>query len=221
MGTTMKKALFLALAVTCFVPASCSNSPTGTPAASSDAHVRQVLVEDQGLFTDLGLEAVCFEVQGRQDQKITVWLETYVNGQLADHLTFGQFFIPGTGGVVKQKFRFTRLRDPREAEGGRDRVALRLCSSSLQMQPIWISNPMASMRSVSQSFSSVDNLSAGETYTVWRLVATDGDNYRVGTPDADMTNPMVMYIKCRMDYPAMQRQASESGAFSGLPPDTR
>ena len=216
----MKPVLHIALAVACFASLSCSKAPpAGT--GGSQAYARQVQVEDSALFSDLGLEAVCFEIRGEQDCRVTVWLETYMDGELAEHLTFGQYFVPAHGGTVTEKMRFTRLRDSSVKEDASSSVMWRLGSASSELRGSWMRDPLASMNNLASWHTNADNLVVGTTYTIWSLVASDSPEFKHGSRAMDIANPRVIYIMCRMDYPSMQRKAAESGTFVGLPPNNK
>lgn len=209
----MNRSLGLVLGLCALMLSSCSKP-------APPAYVESLDVPDAVFFRDLGLEACHFRVRAIKNHTVTIWIETYFDGVLAEALCWGTRRTPGEDERVDEEFRFTRRRPDQAAPGDPPQVTWQFGFDSGSARRDWMEDPLDGFSLTSYgSVGERSELVAGKATTVWRLVATDGEALIGGTDEEVKQHPVAVLIRCRMDPVEPGEGRSGFKAFAGLPRD--
>lgn len=224
----MKVIRYVGLGVCCLILASCSgcrarrgrSAPSTAKVALTLPCVRKVDVPSAAFFRDLGLEVCHFEVRGLKDHKVTIWIETYKDGELLEDLSWGSWKTPPKNEPVEERFRFSRRHRPASGPNKPKQVIWHFGFDGSTMNLDWRDDPLHGLNTVSMGFrSDTVTLVDGATVTIWSMGASNRASMSMGEDEMVKQNPLAVLIKCRMDSLAPSEQRSVHGKFSGTPPD--
>jgi hypothetical protein len=198
----MRQTVFLALLTTLFV---FSNACEKALESESGSFVKKLEISEKVdvLLQDAGMKGEVFKVKGKKDHKLSIWLETYVNGNLQESFSMGETVIPKKGERVEKKFRFSRLRKLTHGFQQPEQVIWQFGFTDSRSLQSWKTDPLrkADLTSVDGDIGSV-RLTPGQTKTIWKLKAAgpDEDVIQSGSESEIInTHYAVLLIKCRME----------------------
>jgi len=217
----MRHLIVAVLAAAALLLPSCSRWSGGEEEMPS-AYVRRTAVPNAVFFKDLGLEVEHFEVKALKNYKVTIWIETYLNGELRQDFSWGISQTPTEGKAIEEGFRFSRLHDLSKGmgEGKSNKVSWQFGFDNTSSGRGWKDNPFEGGTSTSTTSSTeAVELKSGQTITVWTLIGSDtGELNSEGGDKAKVKqNPFVIFIRCRMEPLGPEDRWSVFKSFDGVP----
>ncbi len=210
----MRYPIAAVLTVTALLLPSCGGRK-GKPSA----YVSTTEVPNAVFFKDLGLEVQHFEVKALKNFKVTIWMETYVDGKLREDLSCGSSQTPTEGKAIEKDFRFSRLHDLSKGhgEGKSNQVRWQFGFDHTATGRDWMDDPLEDHASTSTDAAWNVELISGQTVTVWTLGASGKGIAYSGNEAQIKRNPFALFLRCRMEPLGPEDRWSVFTNFDGVP----